>query len=151
MSLIRFSLTTTLGLLLVGCSSVPYAQRLNERQAAYEAAAGAPVSNFMFSSLYQWQPLSETSLVVYTRPTEAWLLNLAGCHDLLYVNNIGLTSNLGQVSARFDKVLTGRSDVPCTISQIRPVDVEAVRAAKLQQKRTIKSEPRNSGPPSSAP
>jgi hypothetical protein len=142
MSVIRSLILLVALLVLAGCASVPSAQHRSERQAAYLAAAGSPVSNFTFSNFYSWEPLSEKQLLVYTRPTQAWLLDLFGCQNLLYSNSIGLTSNLNQVSARFDNVLTQRGYVPCTISQIRPVDVKRMRAT-AEEKRSIRSEPRS--------
>lgn len=143
MSMIRVLLATTLAALLAACASAPYAQRISERQAAYAAAAGAPVRQFRFFTLYSWEPLSDSQLVVYTRPNEAWLLDLGGaCPDLAFVESIGLTSNVNQVMVGFDKVLTGRRNFPCTISQIRPVDVKSLKAAQ-QQQRQIKSAPRS--------
>ena len=68
-----------LAALTAGCSSVPYAQRVQQRQAAYAAAAGAPVRSFNYFSLYSWEPLSDTELAVYTRPNQAYLLDLGGC------------------------------------------------------------------------
>src|SRR5574337_134915 len=101
--------------LLVGCSSVPYAQRQQQRQAAYLAAAGAPVTSFHFFTLWSWEPLSDSELVVYTRPSQAWLLDLDGhCENLEFTHAIGLTSSTGEVWTRFDKVLTGRHYLPCT-------------------------------------
>jgi hypothetical protein len=98
---------------LAACSSVPYAQRMSNRQAAYAAAAGEPVRNFRFFELYSWEPLGNSQLAVYTRPNEAWLLTVSGpCPDLDFTNVIGLTSNLHEVSINFDKVLTGRADPP---------------------------------------
>jgi hypothetical protein len=137
-----------LGLLCAGCSSVPYAQRMSERQAAYAAAAGAPVRSFNFFSLYSWEPLSDTELAVYTQPNKAWLLDLGGCQELRFVNSIGLTSNLNQVMVGFDKVLTGRHNFPCTITQIRPVDVKSLKLA--QQQRQIESAAREGQPPAAA-
>jgi hypothetical protein len=143
MSMIRVLLATTLAALLAACASAPYAQRTSERQAAYAAAAGAPVRQFRFFTLYSWEPLSDNQLAVYTRPNEAWLLDLGGgCQDLAFVGSIGLTSNINQVMVGFDKVLTGRRNFPCTISQIRPVDVKSLKAAQ-QQQRLIKSAPRS--------
>ncbi len=142
MSMIRILLATTLAAMLAACASAPHAQRTSERQAAYAAAAGAPVRHFRFFSLYSWEPLSDSQLAVYTKPNEAWLLDLGGdCQDLAFVNSIGLTSNLNQVMVGFDRVLTGRRNFPCTISQIRPVDVKSLKAVQ-QQQRLIKSEPR---------
>ena len=150
MSMIRILLATTLAAMLAACASAPYAQRPSERQAAYAAAAGAPVRNFRFFSLYSWEPLSDSQLAVYTRPNEAWLLDLGGdCQDLAFVNSIGLTSNLNQVMVGFDRVLTGRGNFPCTISQIRPVDVKSLKAVQ-QQQRLIKSEPRGADKPAAA-
>jgi len=142
MSMIRVLWATTLAALLAACASAPYAQRISERQAAYAAAAGAPVRQFRFFTLYSWEPLSDSQLAVYTRPNEAWLLDLSGgCPDLAFVNSIGLTSSVNQVMVGFDKVLTGRRSFPCIISQIRPVDVKSLKAVQ-QQQRLIKSAPR---------
>ncbi len=150
MSMIRILLATTLAAMLAACASAPYAQHTSERQAAYAAAAGAPVRHFRFFSLYSWEPLSDSQLAVYTRPNEAWLLDLGGdCQDLAFVNSIGLTSNLNQVMVGFDRVLTGRGNFPCTISQIRPVDVKSLKAVQ-QQQRLIKSEPRGADKPAAA-
>ena len=129
------------GSLLVACSSVPYTQRVQARQAAYLAAAGAPVSHFNFTSLYSWESLGDSQLAVYTRPNQAWLLDVPPyCPQLDYRNTIGLTSNMNQVSVGFDKVLTG-SPIPCTIKQIRPVDVTRLRALQQEQHK-IENKPR---------
>lgn len=119
---------------LAGCSSVPSAQRQAERKAAYEAAAGAPVNSFrFFTSPWSWEPLGEDQVAIYTRPNAAWLLDVPGCNQLPFATVIGLTSNLDQVSIRFDKVLTGRNGFPCTITRIRPVDVGRLKAAEQRQ------------------
>ena len=68
-------------LLLAGCCQrlvVPSAQ--SQREAAYAAAAGAPVKSFRFFNLYSWEPLGDSQLVVYTRPNEAWLLEVRRLH-----------------------------------------------------------------------
>ena len=124
-----------LALLTAGCSSVPYAQRTEQRQAAYAAAAGAPVRSFSYFSLYSWEPLSDTQLAVYTRPNQAWLLDLAGCQDLMFTNSIALTSSINQVTVGFDKVVTGRNNIPCRISGIRPIDVKSLKVAQEKQRK----------------
>lgn len=137
------SILVTAAMLLVGaCSSVPYAQRQAQLLADYTAAAGAPVSSFRFFSLYSWVPLSDTELAVYTRPNQAWLLNVdGGCPALTYTPSVGITSYLRQVSTNFDKVLTGRNSFPCTITMIRPLDVSRIKAAQ-NMRREIKAQPR---------
>jgi hypothetical protein len=142
MSSERMMLAVILAVALAGCSSVPYAQRQAQRQAAYAAAAGAPVGSFrFFAPLWSWEELGSDEVVIYTKPKEAWLLDVPGCTELPFANAIGLTSNLGQVSTGFDKVLTGRNNLPCTITRIRPVDVGRLKAVQ-QEQRKIETRPR---------
>ncbi|MEP6897398.1 MAG: DUF6491 family protein [Rhodanobacter sp.] len=120
--------------LLAGCSDIPIAQRESQRQAAYAAAAGVPVRSFRFFNLYSWEPLGNGQMAVYTKPNEAWLLDLGGaCPNLDFANAIGLTSNLNQVTIGFDKVLTGRGNYPCTITGIRSVDVSRLKLEQQAQ------------------
>ena len=84
--------------LLAACSSVPYGQRLSDRQAAYAAAAGAPISSFhFFQSFWSWEPLGTDQVAVYTQPHKAYLLDVPGCTDLPFANSIGVTSSLNEV------------------------------------------------------
>jgi len=131
--LMRFLAGCAVAALLAGCAS----QRLPdaERYALYADHAGAGVDHFQyFGRLNGWTPLGTEALVVWTRPSEAWLLDLAAhCEDLQYAPAIGLTSTLNQVSARLDRVIVssrGAITFPCRIRQIRPLDVAAIRAAE---------------------
>lgn len=132
---------------LVTCSSVPYAQRLQQRQQAYVAAADAPVRSFrlIFNSIYSWEPLSDTQLVVYTQPSKAFLLDVWPCNNLTFTNGIGLTSFANEVQTGFDKVITGRGYNPCMIKQIRPVDLARFKMEKEAQ-RHVDSLQRDSAP-----
>jgi hypothetical protein len=135
--------------MLTACSDVPVGQRQAQRQAAYAAAAGAPVRSFRFINLYSWEPLGDGQLAVYTRPKEAWLLDLGGsCPNLDFANAIGITSSFNQVSVGFDKVLTGRGRYPCTITNIRPIDItrlkveqEAQHQINVEQREAAKAAP----------
>ena len=143
-----FLIAVTLAGTVAACSSVPYAQRQQQRQAAYLAAAGAPVKSFHFFNMWSCEPLSDSELAVFTEPSRAWLLDLDGhCQNLQFTPAIGLTSNAGEVSTRFDKVLTGRRYIPCTIMQIRPIDVKRLRIEQEAQ-RKINTQPRQ---PATAP
>jgi hypothetical protein len=127
-------------LLLGACARVgqEYTARLNARQQAYAAAAGAPVQSFHYFSLWSWEPLSDDQLAVYTRANEAWLLDLDGkCHNLQFTNHIGLTSSVSEVSARFDRVITGKADAPCFIKQIRPVDIAKLNEPQQGKPREV--------------
>lgn len=132
--------------LLAACSSVPYAQHLRQRQQAYSAAAGEPVRSFRLvlgASVYSWEALSDTQLVVYTLPNRAFLLDVWPCNNLTFTNGIGLTSFASQAQTGFDKVLTGRGYVPCVIKKIRPVDLAQFKLEKEAQ-RHVDSLPRDS-------
>ena len=119
--------------LLAACASMPSARDMQQRQAAYVAAAGAPVRSFRLvpgDSVYSWEPLGDTQLVVYTRPTRAFLLDTWPCSGLTVTKGIGFTSFAGEVSVGFDRILTNRGYLPCAIKQIRPVDMARFRLEK---------------------
>jgi hypothetical protein len=136
MSMTRVLIAILLSASVAACSSVPYAQRLQQRQQAYSAAAGAPVQSFrlIFNSIYSWEPLSDTQLVVYTQPTRAYLLDVWPCSNLTFTNGIGLSSFANQVQVGFDKVFAGRGYIPCMIKQIRPVDLAQFKLEKEAQR-----------------
>jgi hypothetical protein len=152
MSTMRVLMGVLMAAGLVACASVPYAQRLQQRQQAYNAAAGAPVQSFrlLFNGIYSWEPLSDTQLVVYTQPTKAYLLDVWACNNLTFTNGIGLTQFASQVQVGFDKVFTGRGYVPCRIKQIRPVDLAQFKMEK-QTQRHVDSLPRENDSPTPAP
>ena len=130
--------------LLAACASNP-ARADSAKLALYRSHAGAPVQSFQFfGHLDSWTPLGDSAVVVWTRPNQAWLLDLYGpCNGLDFTVAIGLTSSAGRVSARFDKVLVrdvGRIELPCTIAGIRPVDVPAVKAAERDARAEAKAQ-----------
>ncbi len=108
-----------------------------EKLALYQSHAGEPVGSFrFFGSINGWTPLGDSALAVWTKPSEAWLLSLQGpCNDLEFAPAIGLTSQMNQVHARFDKVIAqgaGAMRLPCHIREIRPLDVKALRASERE-------------------
>ncbi|OOG60333.1 DUF6491 family protein [Rhodanobacter sp. C03] len=126
-----------LTVLLGACASGPSVQQMQLRQAAYVAAAGAPVRSFRLvagASVDSWEPLNDTQLVVYTRPTRAFLLDTWPCSGLTVTNSIGFTSFAGEVSVGFDKILTARGNLPCAIKQIRPLDLARFKLEKEAQR-----------------
>lgn len=121
-------------LALAACGTFPRTTDA-EKYALYDAHAGEAVNHFRyFGSINGWTPLGDSALAVWTRPSEAWLLDLSGrCQDLTSTSAIGLTSNMSRVNARFDKVLVrsrASVSIPCHIQQIRPLDIKAIRAAE---------------------
>ena len=130
---------------LSACTRVgkDYTSRMEARQQAYAAAAGEPVSSFRYFSLWSWEPLSDSELAIYTRANEAWLLDLDGkCRNLEFTNHIALTSSASEVSAKFDRVITGGADAPCFIKQIRPVDIKKLNSPQEGKPREVEEAPR---------
>jgi hypothetical protein len=145
MSLIRVMGGLLMAALMAGCSSVPLAQRDQQRQSAYNAAAGAPVSSFRFMTrIWSWEPLSDTQLVVYTVPNTAYLLDVWNCPNLMWTQAVGLTSTFRMVSVNFDKVLAGRPYGPCPITKIRPIDLSKLKIEQ-QAQREVDIQPRDNG------
>ena len=121
-------------LALASCVSTP-SMSDSQKLALYRAHAGAPVSSFhYFGRFDSWTDIGDRALAIWTRPSEAWLLELSGpCNGLDFAQAIGLTSTTGMVSARFDSVLVrngGVPDFPCTIQTIRPLDTKALKQAE---------------------
>lgn len=119
--------------LLAGCATSRVSDE--DRYALHASHAGEAVDHFRYlGRINGWTPLGDSALAVWTRPGEAWLLDLSGpCQDLQYTPAIGLTSTMNRVDARFDRVLVrSRSsiNIPCHIRQIRPLDVKAIREAQ---------------------
>ena len=136
--MVRVLWVTAMALAMTACASVPR-QSDAQRLALYESHAGQPVGNFrFFGRLNGWSPLGDSALAVWTRPGEAWLLDLSGsCQDLAYASAISLTSHMSQVSARFDDVVplgggTASLRIPCRIAQIRPLDTKALKESERQ-------------------
>ena len=123
-------------LALAGCASGPRLTDVQKHE-LYRSHAGEPVDSFSYlGGITGWTPLGDEALAVWTRPSEAWLLDLHGpCNDLRFAHAIGLTGSMSRVHASFDKVLVhspGGMDFPCHIRQIRPLDVKALRATEKE-------------------
>jgi hypothetical protein len=132
-------------LLLAGCATGRLSDQ--ERLSLYRAHAGAPVQDFQyFGQLNGWIDLGDSALAVWSRPNQAYLLELDGpCTNLSYSPTILISNWMGRVSARFDRVQVidgpGGINIPCRIRTIRPLDVKALRTsenelreAKLQER-----------------
>jgi hypothetical protein len=114
----------------------------NERLALYRAHAAAPVQSFRyFSRIDGWTPLGDAAVAIWTRPNQAYLLEVdRPCPDLDFAQAITLTNQFGTVYSRFDKVIPltaggGTEPVPCPIRQIRPLDVKALKSAEKDIRR----------------
>ncbi len=119
----------------LGACATDAGLRDEQKLALYRANAGPPVPSFQhFGSINGWTPLGDSAIAIWTRPSQAYLLELYGpCSDIEFTPVISVTNNTGRTYARFDKVIArNRSsiDMPCNIKEIRPLDVKAVRQAE---------------------
>ena len=128
---------------LAGLSACASGNRISDddRLAIYRAHAGEPVRSFQyFGRLDGWTPLGDEALAVWTRPHDAYLLELDGsCYDLSFATAIALSSQSGMVYAKFDKVTVlgagaGAIPIPCIIREIRPLDTKAIKAAEADKR-----------------
>lgn len=92
----------------------------------YLQFAGAPVDEFPFWSLYQWELVGPDKVVVWSTVKNAYLLSVAQpCTKLQRAKAIGVTSNQRHVVSRaFDFVTASGEN--CKIEQIRPIDYAAM-------------------------
>lgn len=137
---ITFGALVLCALALTACATDRMADR--ERLALYRAHAAAPVQSFRYlSRIDGWTPLGNSAVAIWTRPNEAYLLEVDNpCPDLDFAQAIGLTSQFGVVYSRFDKVIPrtgagGPEPMPCRIRQIRPLDVKALKSAEKDIRR----------------
>ena len=103
-----------------------------ERLDLYRSHAGEPVDSIRYPARYTgWTPLGDSALALWTRPSEAWLVELSGpCQNLDYALSIAIDSRSGWLSSRFDRIYVndnGLIPIPCQIASIRPLDVKAIR------------------------
>ncbi len=124
-------------MLASACASTGLSQ--NERVELYRTHAGEPVGNFRnWNRSLQWRALSNDALVVWSRPSEAFLLEFRNsCPGLISAREINI-SNSGQlVASGFDSVritspLANRT--ACRITSIRPLDLQSINEAKRDQR-----------------
>ena len=142
---------------VAGCASNA-SLRDAERLALYRSHAGEPVDSIQYFGSYNgWTPLGNGMMALWTRPNQAWLVEVfPPCADMDYADTIGIRNPGGRLSARFDRIYisnNGLIPLDCTIKEIRPLDVKAIRIAEkdARAKRQVEEAPGapSSGTPSS--
>jgi hypothetical protein len=129
-----------LTLLLTACATDGPSTRDAERLAQLRANAGDPVRGIRFSGMVvSWTSVGDSVVAVWTRPREAWLIELVGrCPGLRSALSLGFTSQAGRVTAGFDRVLvrargptTPSSTAGCRIREIRPLNATTLRGGEI--------------------
>lgn len=129
---------------LAACATVPTPQQRAEHAARVQAAALAPIThiNLVSDGFYAWNAINDHQIVAYLTPTRAFLLDLPKCPGLEQTPSIFITSRMGQISVNFDSVTPSLVGVPCRIRQIRPLDVERLKAPAAKANMNVEVESR---------
>jgi hypothetical protein len=117
--------------LLAACASnsgIPLNQRDSAQRDRYLDYAGPPVDHFTYLGRYDgWQPLGRYEAVLFTNPSDAYLISVyPPCEDLSFANHIALTSTANTVYQRFDFVRV--HGAKCMIKEIRPINYQQMKA-----------------------
>ena len=142
-TLVGLSCTLAIGLSLGACASVP--DKGNQELQFYRAHAGAKVYGFNYlGHMDSWKALDSSTIALWTRPNEAWLIDLVGiCNNLEYTPAIGIPRNVGQVRTGSRILVHDPSGIenPCYIQSIRPLDANAIREGDKQKHGAAESPP----------
>jgi hypothetical protein len=116
--------------LLAGCMSGGRTRA--ETLAVYQAHAGEPVRQIRYYSPIGWEEIDDEHILLTMRPRESYLMRLSGpCLDYDAGSPVlVVSSTAGYVASGFDRVSLGQSHLSCRIEEIRPLDVQAMRAAE---------------------
>ena len=118
-----------IGMLLVALSAGAQAKI---KRVDYSAYAGESIPEFRYTQLYNWQRTGDKSLVVWTKPSTAYLLTLRNRCDSLtseYKIQIGGVDGIEtRVRAGTDNVHVGQ--LTCRIDAIQPLDLARMKAER---------------------
>jgi hypothetical protein len=92
----------------------------------YADYAGPAIPEFTFSQLYNWQRTGDKSVVVWTKPSTAYLLTLKHNCDALRGR---VTVEIGGVDGIQGRLQAGSGDVivgqlRCSVETIQPLDLQ---------------------------
>ena len=105
-----------------------------EHSSYFPYATGEPLPEIRYSELHNWEPDSDRSIILWTRPGRAYLVTFENdCWDLRHAKTIKV-ANL----AAFEKRLRTTDElqfdaIKCPVGEIRAIDLDAMkrdRAAK---------------------
>ena len=99
----------------------------------YAAYAGDPISEFRFSQLYNWQRTGDKTLVIWTKPSTAYLLTTRNNCDALSGR---VTVEIGGVDGIEGRLQAGSGDIivgqlRCRVVAIQPLDLKRLKADRL--------------------
>jgi hypothetical protein len=96
----------------------------------YAAYTGDPVREVRYTQLYNWQRSTDKAVVLWTRPSNAYMLTLAHTCDPLrggrVVIQVGGVASVPGVLRPGDDLIVG--PIQCRVTEIRPIDLAAIKA-----------------------
>jgi hypothetical protein len=99
----------------------------------YLPYTGAPIEEFHYFRLDGWQSLGDDRVVIWTSPSDAYMVTVEGpCTELGFTNRLGITSTFGTVS-HFEALLV-RGGQRCPIKEIRPINVKQLNADRAAER-----------------
>jgi hypothetical protein len=127
-----FALTALV--LLGGCASaIPLHEDLTEVRDRYSAYGGPPIDSFTWMGSYDgWEDLGKDQLVLFTGPSDAYLIKVWPTCDLRFgIERLGLSTTASTVNARLDSITyysQATGPMRCPIEEIRKVNYRAMQA-----------------------
>jgi hypothetical protein len=98
----------------------------------YAAYAGEPVQQINYHQLYNWQRSTDKQVVLWTRPSTAYVLELRNkCFELRGPRAVIQVGGVAAIPGRLtvnDDLIVG--EMKCRIGAIRPIDLEALKRAR---------------------
>jgi hypothetical protein len=97
----------------------------------YAAYAGESVKEIRYFQLYNWQRSTDKQVVLWTKPSEAWLLTLQHSCDALRGGRVVIEVGGAGVPGRLqllDDLNVGQ--MKCKVVGIQPIDLAAVKRAQ---------------------
>jgi hypothetical protein len=115
---------------LAACATTRMSE--TDKLALYGNNAGAPVRSFRYTDPVGWDRVDDSHLLLTLRPREVYLMRVSGpCLDWGSASpTIAVSSQAGVVSSGFDRITVPGVAASCRIEEIRPVDIQAVRAER---------------------
>ena len=109
-------------------------EQIQAELARFSAAAGEPVDRYtnVATHTVKFKPIGTDHVVVYTRPSTAYLLTLDGrCEGLPNAQAISVANGGRVVRSKTDYVFVAGPENPggmrCKIEQIQPVDLKLTK------------------------
>jgi len=102
----------------------------------YAAYAGDPIPEFRYAKLYNWQRTGDKSLVLWTKPSTAYLLttrnNCEALSGRITIEIGGVDGIAGRLQAGSGDIIIGQ--LRCRVVAIQPLDLQRLKADRVAKR-----------------